>query len=172
MKESSLTLDELSEETNVSTGKIRRYIVEGLVEGPHPPRGRFSRYGNHHVERLKAIRVLIEHERVPSKDLYRRLIDVPPQEVTELAARLREPVQDEGQDEGPASALDYILSVRAELQRSGNHSGVSSGESDVVDQIEIGPGIEVLVRGTPNKARLARIRAAADAFRRALDEDR
>src|SRR5215471_689588 len=81
------TLAELARETATEPRTIRSYITEGLMRGPDAV-GRNARYSRHHLDRLCAIRVLRDQERLGLGEIRRRFLTLTDEEIASIAARL------------------------------------------------------------------------------------
>ena len=69
---SDYTLDELANLIGVSPRTIRSYIEKGLLQGPDSM-GPKARYTGHHIEKLRAILHLKEHEGKSLKEIRQQL---------------------------------------------------------------------------------------------------
>jgi DNA-binding transcriptional MerR regulator len=109
------TLLELAHQTDTEPRTIRSYIAEGLLRGPEVV-GRNARYSRHHHDRLCAIRVLRDQERLGLGEIRRRFLTLTDEEIASIGARLHE-AESAARAEAPsASALDYIRGLRAKLK--------------------------------------------------------
>lgn len=110
MKTEHYTLEELSAKTGIEPRTIRSYIQQGLVRGPEA-RGRKAYYVEHHLRRLRAIKLLKDLYGLQLREIRRLLLshgdaDI---DVEQLAQGTQA-----GEDEASgSSALDYIRAVKA-----------------------------------------------------------
>jgi DNA-binding transcriptional MerR regulator len=95
-------LNELCQETGVTTRTVRYYIQQGLL--PSPGLGAGARYGSGHLARLRLIRRL-QSEHLPLAEIRRRLEGLDDDAVERfLASR-------SGSDEAATSAVDYVRGI-------------------------------------------------------------
>jgi DNA-binding transcriptional MerR regulator len=109
------TLSELARQTDTEPRTIRSYIAEGLLRGPEAV-GRNARYSRHHYDRLCAIRVLRDQERLGLGEIRRRFLTLTDEEIASIGARLHGAESAARAVAPSASALDYIRGLRVKLK--------------------------------------------------------
>jgi DNA-binding transcriptional MerR regulator len=109
------TLSELAHQTDTEPRTIRSYIAEGLLRGPEAV-GRNARYSRHHYDRLCAIRVLRDQERLGLGEIRRRFLTLADEEIASIGARLHGAESASRAEPPGASALDYIRALRTKLK--------------------------------------------------------
>jgi DNA-binding transcriptional MerR regulator len=135
-------LDELAERAGVSPRTVRYYVQRGLLPAPEF-RGPDTAYGDEHLHRLKAIRVLQE-----------RHLPLDAIEAT-LASRSIDEIARIAQGKVP-DAVDVTPVV------SRSPVVVATGSSERVTRYALAPGLELLVSDTATPE----VRALADSLLR------
>jgi DNA-binding transcriptional MerR regulator len=100
------TLTELAQPAGVTPRTVRYYVAQGLLPSPGQP-GPGAKYGDQHLDRLRAIR-LLQARHLPLAEIRRRLDAVGAEGI---AALTHEPPAELG------SALDYVRAVLADPER-------------------------------------------------------
>jgi DNA-binding transcriptional MerR regulator len=112
------SLNQLAELVGIHPRTIRSYVQMGLLRGPDTL-GRNARYGQDHLERLKAIKVLRDQERMPLADIRRTLLTLAAKEIVEIGSRLEPSLSEIPKEASQASsALDLIHSFQERLGRA------------------------------------------------------
>jgi len=97
------TLTELARLAGVTPRTVRYYVTQGLLPSAGQP-GPGAKYGDRHLDRLRAIR-LLQARHLPLAEIRRRLDSVGAEGI---AAMVAEPPGE------PGSALDYVRAVLAD----------------------------------------------------------
>ncbi len=134
MANEELSLSHLARITGTERRTIRSYIAEGLLRGPDTV-GRNASYSRHHLDRLRAIRVLRDQDGLGLTEIRRQFLTLSDEGITSIANRLQgagaaEP--SEGPQPDVASALDYIRDLRANLKAE---QDIAPTEGTADDQI-------------------------------------
>ena len=141
-----VSIEELEEQTGVSTRTIRFYISQGLLPGPRS-RGRGAVYDEEHLARLKLIQRL-RRERMPLTDIHDRLTGLSTSDVQGLLAEEERRHQVLEAAALNASPRDYISALLARARES---RGESSTPRGIVEHFALGgvSGSEVGAMGAP-----------------------
>lgn len=124
IKDNNLTLEDLSNISGLTLRTLRYYIQEGILQGPDT-RGKFSRYSQHHLDRLELIK-RFKNLRLPIQEIRHLLENMNPEEISQIKQYqdilkytlddfFSEKITPEPQKEG-ASALEYILNLERGLE--------------------------------------------------------
>lgn len=95
------SIEELAEETGFDKRVIRSFIEHGLLCGPDT-KGRYARYSDTHVYRLKAIRVLREKTRLNLAELRNAFLSMSEEDIKALAS------SQSTAKSSSSSVLDYL----------------------------------------------------------------
>src|SRR4051812_26756812 len=110
MPNEELTLSDLARMTGTERRTIRSYIAEGLLRGPDTL-GRNASYSRHHLDRLRAIRVLRDQDRLGLTEIRRQFLTLNDEGIASIASRLQGPdvaAPGGGPHADEVSTLDYI----------------------------------------------------------------
>lgn len=130
MADEELSLSDLARITGTERRTIRSYIAEGLLRGPDTV-GRNASYGRHHLDRLRAIRVLRDQDRLGLPEIRRQFLTLGDQDIAAIAER-SEGAGVAVSSEEPTSALDYIRALRARLKAEPD---IAAGEASAGDNV-------------------------------------
>jgi len=129
MKERTYRLRELAAESGIEPRTIRWYISEGLVRGPEKM-GRGAHYGQHHLKRLKTIRLLKESYGLPLAEIRRYIlmagdenIEVVPVRAPHVSLEALEEMADSAPAPGPSLPRPVARRARWRRERGRPHVG-------------------------------------------------
>ncbi len=179
----SYDLAELSGRADVSQRTVRYYIQQGLVPSPET-RGPGAHYGPEHLDRLRLIRRL-QKEHLPLAEIRRRLEELGPREIRELAAR--PPARKVG------DARDYIREVLSEgparlsarmMREESRPLAALSAQSQFYDpprlkaparsqwdRMALGPDVELHVRRPLARGQIKQVERLLEAARHIFEEE-
>lgn len=189
MVTTSYSIEELAEETGFDKRVIRSFVEQGLLCGPES-KGRYARYTNAHLMRLKAIRLLKERQMtlgeirlallsMTEEDIYSLSQKESGFQGKDLASRssvldyLRAIRQDGLPDEPESlesfnprlSALERLLSV---LQGDIGKRPLSHSKGQGWHRFVVTPDIEISVRGLQDGGQIEQWDRVADCLREIL----
>lgn len=118
MKERAYSLRELAAESGIEPRTVRWYISEGLVRGPEKM-GRGAHYGEHHLKRLKTIRLLKETYGLPLAEIRRYILMAGDEDIEVVPVRgARVPLDVlEDLEAAPCAPLPPAMTRRARWRR-------------------------------------------------------
>jgi DNA-binding transcriptional MerR regulator len=178
----SYSLDELSNEADVTPRTIRYYIAEGLLPPPESA-GRNARYTQEHLDRLRLIAQMKE-QFLPLKEIRRRIHSSPHEHVTREPPRTRQVRAAESRRPRDLSpAQDYVAHALEEsnahyaARQSRPRPDIRSRENRRAyemrrswKRIPISDDAELLITNDAWERRGEQIEAAIDWIRRMLNE--
>ncbi len=187
--EISLTIEELSEQTQTPVRTVRYYIAEDLLPGPGS-RGKGASYTEEHLLRLRLIRRLTER-RAPLAEIREVMARVTPDEIRALLAEEDARSQALERAERAVSPKDYIAALldqartphkpsppepaspspgmtQASYARSGPlGQGGSGGQTSAWRRVELAPGVELHIQTAAEK----RYKRLIERLRQVSDEE-
>lgn len=187
--EISLTIEELSEQTQTPVRTVRYYIAEGLLPGPGS-RGKGASYTEEHLLRLRLIRRLTER-RAPLAEIREVMARVTPDEIRTLLAEEDARSQALERAEQAVSPRAYIAALldqaqtpqkaspptpaspspgmtQARYARSGPlGQSASSGQASAWRRVELAPGVELHIQAAAEK----RYKRLIERLRQVSDEE-
>ena len=98
MLTNQFSIEELADETGFDKRVIRSFIEQGLLCGPDT-KGRYARYSDAHVYRLKAIKALRENRRLNMAEIRNAFLSMSEEDIKALAGE---------QTTNSKSVLDYL----------------------------------------------------------------
>lgn len=111
------SIEELAEETGFDKRVIRSFIEQGLLRGPDS-KGRYARYTESHVLRLKAIRMLRETRRLSIGEIRAALLSMSEEDIRSLSAKTGESKNSVSNN----SVLDYLQAAMTPADDSMVHA--------------------------------------------------
>lgn len=107
----SYSIEELAEETGFDKRVIRSFIEQGLLRGPDS-KGRYARYTDSHLIRLKAIKQLRDVRQMTLGEIRIALLAMTEDDIRALSARVEgQHRSKESNAVGKSSVLDYLRSA-------------------------------------------------------------
>ncbi len=184
-----LTLAKLAAASRLQPRTIRSWVTQGLLPGPLT-RGSTARYPADTLERLLAIRAMRDHLHMPMSAIRQELLVATPDAIRDLAGKAAclAPEAADAPPPAPASALDYIRSLRAKAnatpdapaapppppkgfgaleQALGRNCAVPARKARAEEwlRIPITPEVELAARGPIEAEARARLERCADLIR-------
>lgn len=109
MLTTSYSIEELAEETGFDKRVIRSFIEQGLLCGPDS-KGRYARYTNAHLIRLRAIRLLRDQRQLTLGEIRAALLSMTEEDIQALSAKV---VPESPRVSSPSSSvLEYLRLAR------------------------------------------------------------
>lgn len=186
------SIEELADESGFDKRVIRSFIEQGLLKGPES-KGRYARYSELHLIRLKTIRYLRDARQMTLGEIRVALMSMTDKDMRSLASRENEIVQEQFSG---SSILDYLRTARHPAQVKGMSPNLVAEQPPALSAVEkllhtlqenlanknlsaqskgqnwhrfaITPDIEVSVRGLQDGGQIEQWNQIADCLREIL----
>lgn len=110
MLTSSYSIEELADESGFDKRVIRSFIEQGLLSGPDS-KGRYARYTQGHLIRLKAIRLLRDQRQMSLGEIRAAFLSMTEEDINALSSVPLPPPKSEQK----SSVLDYLRAARPQV---------------------------------------------------------